>query len=87
MKPFLAQTYTLFYQSPTVALAGGPAGSVLAVSRETSAVVLDEDGQSVALAARVHLPKTLHEGDQIVVGFARSRDKRHGRILEVGLLA
>lgn len=87
VKPASAETYTLFFQSTNVALAGGPAGAVLAVDRKNRWVVLDEIGAVSTAHPHVALPAILHEGDKIRVAFARGRASRHGRILEVGLLA
>ncbi len=87
MKPALAETFTLFYQSASVALADGPAGEVLAVGRHSRTVVLDEVGATTTAHPRIELPKTLHEGDQLVVEFGRGRANRHGPILGVAVLA
>ena len=87
MKPALAETFTLFYQSANVALAGGPAGEVLAVGRLNQTVVLDENGATITAHPRIDLPKTLHEGDQFLVEFGKGRAKHHGPILGIGLLA
>ncbi len=86
MKSASAVTFTLFYQSANVALAGGPAGAVLAVGRVSHTVVLDEVGSVLTAHPRIDLPETLHEGDQLIVEFGRSRTNSHRRILGVGLL-
>ena len=85
LKPASAETFTLFYQSASVALAGGPAGEVLAVGRHNRTVVLDEKGAMTTAHPRIELPKTLHEGDQLVVEFGRGRAKHHGPVLGIGL--
>lgn len=87
MKPAVAETFTLFYQSANVALADGPAGEVLALGRHSQTVVLDEKGAMTTAHPHIDLPKTLHEGDQFLVRFGRGRANRHGQVLGVGLLA